>query len=86
MDTPGTRAPTFTNAEIYLTRTRQGNLWLIADNAIEGASASTTSLIGPFWKTVYTVQNPGGSTGNPVPTPSPWIDAPSCAQVNNVIH
>ena len=79
---PGTRAPAFVNEEFYLTRLRQGSQWLVADNAIEGGSAKPT--IGPFWKTVYTTQNPGGSDGHPVPDPSPYVDAPSCPQVNNV--
>ncbi len=80
---PGTRAPAFFNQEFYLTRIRQGNQWLVADNAIEGASAKPT--IGPFWKTVFTTQNPGGSSSNPVPEPTAYIDAPSCPQVNNAV-
>jgi hypothetical protein len=77
---PGTRAaPGFTDSEAYLLRTRAGTLWLIADNAIEGAS--TTPQIGPFWKTAAAniSQNPSGAQN-----PEPWVDAPSCALINNV--
>jgi hypothetical protein len=77
---PGRRAaPGFTDSEAYLLRTRPGTLWLIADNAIEGAS--TTPQIGPFWKTkaANISQNPSGAQN-----PEPYVDAPSCALINNV--
>jgi hypothetical protein len=79
-DGPGKRAaPGFTDSEAYLLRTRPGTLWLIADNAIEGAT--TTPSIGPFWKTkaANIPQNPSGAQN-----PEPYIDAPSCMQINNV--
>ena len=83
---PGTRAPVFTDNAVYLQSTRFGHQWLVADNAIEGASA--TPPIGPFWKTKLqapTQQNPNPPDPNPAATPGPYIDAYSCLQVNNVI-
>ena len=83
---PGTRAPVFTEKDVYLQSTRIGNQWLVADNAIEDASA--TPPIGPFWKTKLqtpTPQNPNPPDPNPAAIPGPYIDAYSCLQVNNVI-
>ena len=77
---PGTRAaPGFTDSEAYLLATRPGAQWLVADNVIDGAS--TTPSIGPFWKTkaANISQNPSGAQN-----PEPYVDAPSCMQINNV--
>jgi hypothetical protein len=65
---PGTRVPA-TNSS-YVEPMRFGSQWLVADNAIEGASKSPT--IGPFWP-----------TKPPAPLPTPYVDAPACLRVNN---
>ena len=82
---PGTRAPVFTDNAVYLQSTRFGHQWLVADNAIEGASA--TPPIGAFWKTKLqapTQQNPNPPDPNPAAHRAP-ISMYSCLQVNNVI-
>ena len=73
---PGTRAPGLTNFS-YLEPLGSGHLWLVADNAIEGASAKLPP--GPFWKTVYTSENPESLV-----TPIPYLDAVACMRVDNL--
>jgi hypothetical protein len=65
---PGTRAPLGKDG-LYTERIFPGNLWLIADNAIQGASTAPSP--GPFWTTA------DGAV-------SLYIDAPSCLLVNNL--
>ena len=80
---PGERAPVFADGDAYLLSIRAGSQWLVADNAIEGASA--TPPIGPFWKTVLPTPSPQNPPDpNPAATPGPYIDAYSCLQINNV--
>jgi hypothetical protein len=55
----------------YTQSIRPGNLWLVADNAIEGAAA--TAPIGPFTPTIKNA-----------PAPPPYVDATACMNVNNV--
>lgn len=71
---PGTRAEV--DVGDYLAPIRPGSLWLVADNAIEGAS--TTPQVGPFWPTKPT------AAGAAAPAVHDYIDAPQCLQVNNV--
>jgi hypothetical protein len=67
---PGKRAPSLSGVA-YTDPIRSGSLWLVADNAIESASA--TAPIGPFTPT----------KGSP-PAPAAYIDAAACVLVNNV--
>jgi len=75
---PGARAPALTDFS-YLEPLRAGSLWLVADNAIEGASATLPP--GPFWKTktANTSQNPQSLV-----TPIPYVDAAACMRVDNL--
>jgi hypothetical protein len=74
---PGIRAPA--PEGFYIEPIRLGPQWLVADNAVEGASKSPT--IGPFWPT----KPPANSPGTPAPLPTPYVDAPECLRVNNAV-
>ncbi len=75
---PGTRAQA--KEFSYVEPFRFGSQWLVADNAIEGASR--TAVIGPFWPTKPPAGSPAGTSA---PLPSAYVDAPACLRVNNAI-